>query len=112
MHKKIIQQIFYFSLLTLIPVRVLAEITGYGAVANNLMVPVSIVSDILCSIAIILGITSLFASFLKYMQYRVNPLANPIGSVILLFVMGVALVSLPLIYKLTVSGIPFSLHIF
>lgn len=112
MKLKFLQRFFYISILALIPAQLLAEVTGYGAVANNLMVPVTIVSNALSSIAIIVGITSLFAALLKYLQHRENPLAHPISVVITLLLIGIALVLLPLVYKLTVSGIPFSLHIF
>lgn len=82
---------------------------GLGDLAGNLMEPVSIVSGFLSGMSIIIGLTCLFGSFVRYMQYRVNPLANPIGTVITLLVLGLLLLLLPLIYKLTESGVPFSL---
>ena len=82
---------------------------GLGEVADNLMQPVSIVSGFLSGMAIVIGMACLFGSFVRYMQYRVNPLANPISTVITLLVLGILLLLLPLIYKLTESGIPFSL---
>lgn len=88
---------------------VFADNVGLGQVANNLMEPVTIVSGFLSGAAVILGLSLLFASFARYMQHRVNPLAHPIGTVITLFIMGVILLVLPLVYKLTESGIPFSL---
>jgi len=82
---------------------------GFGGVANNLMQPVEITSAFLSGGAIVIGVTCLFAGFIRYLQYRVNPLAYPIGTVVTLFVLGIVLLLLPLIYKLTESGIPFSL---
>ncbi len=81
---------------------------GFGGVAVNLMEPVQVASGFLSSMAIIIGMTCLFGAFIRYMQHRVNPLAHPIGIVITLLILGILLLLLPLIYKLTDSGIPFS----
>ncbi len=82
---------------------------GAGKVAENLMEPVSILANFIGSMSIIIGISCLFASFLKFMQNRVNPLMSPISTVIMLFIMGIVLLCLPLAYKLTEGGIPLSL---
>jgi hypothetical protein len=82
---------------------------GAGKVAENLMEPVSILANFIGSMSIIIGVSCLFASFLKFMQNRVNPLISPISTVIMLFIMGVVLLCLPLAYKLTEGGIPISL---
>lgn len=83
--------------------------TGLGSVAANLMEPVEIVAGFLSGASIIVGMTCLFAGFVRYMQHRVNPLAHPISTVITLVILGILLLLLPLIYKFTESGIPFSL---
>jgi FtsH-binding integral membrane protein len=83
--------------------------TGAGKVADNLMEPVSILANFIGSMSIVIGISFLLASFLKYMQYRVNPLVAPISTVITLFIMGIVLLCIPLAYKLTEGGIPINL---
>lgn len=80
-----------------------------GAVANNLLEPVAILSSFLSGASFILGITSLFSAFLRYKHHRNNPLAYPISSIVLMFALGSILLLLPLTYKLTESGVPFSL---
>ncbi len=85
------------------------QVAGFGQVATNILEPVTIASSFMSGISIVIGMTSLFSAFLRYMQHRVNPLAQPISTVILLVVLGVILIALPLIYKLTESGIPFSM---
>ncbi len=86
-----------------------ADQEGFGQIAENLIIPVTVVSGFLAGAAIAVGLACIFGAFIRYMQYRVNPLAQPIGTVITLFILGILLLCLPLIYKLTESGIPFSL---
>jgi RsiW-degrading membrane proteinase PrsW (M82 family) len=83
------------------------QATGLGLVADNMLQVVFIVSDFIDTASIILGMCLLMASLLKYMQYRVNPLAVPISTIIVLFIIGIVLLLLPFIYKLTESGIPY-----
>ncbi|MDR3477512.1 MAG: hypothetical protein P4M14_05705 [Gammaproteobacteria bacterium] len=106
----IYQRILFFCALCL-PVLAVAAThpAGIGQVANNMLEPVYLVSDFVSSAAIIIGGTCLFGAFLKYMQYRINPLAAPMSTVLVLFLMGLVLVCLPLAYKLTESGVPFHL---
>lgn len=111
MLKNLLQQKFLWLIgLAVLPLRAIAEQAGLGVVADNLMTPVSIVSNFMYSASLVIGITALFASFLKYMQHRVNPLAHPMGTVVLLLLLGVVLICLPLISHLTESGIPIGLH--
>ncbi len=81
-----------------------------GDVANHLMEPVSILSNFIGSMSIIIGLTCLFGAFLRYMQFRVNPLASPISTVLLLLILGIVLLLLPMVYKLTSSGIPITYY--
>ncbi len=82
---------------------------GVGQVAANILEPVTILSDFVGNASIIIGATSLFAAFLRYMQHRINPLASPISTVIVLLIIGIVLILLPLAYKLTDNGIPYSM---
>lgn len=87
------------------------ELAGIGKVALNILEPVNIVSDFIGSASIIIGVTALFAALLRYMQYRVNPLAAPASSVVLLLIIGIVLLCLPFVYLLTEHGIPYTLLI-
>jgi hypothetical protein len=103
---------FTFMLLCfLLPVAVVAahKAVGIGAVAEGLMVPAGVLSGFVSSASMIIGITSLFASFLRYSQYRINPLASPISTVIILFILGLILIGLPFIDKLIGAGVPYKL---
>jgi hypothetical protein len=101
--------LLFFCLL--IPVLALAdeEVVGIGKVASNILEPVLIVSDFVCSASIIIGVSSLFGALLKYMQHRVNPLAAPLSTVIVMLFVGIVLVALPFAYLLTENGIPYFL---
>jgi hypothetical protein len=81
---------------------------GAGAVANNLMSPVTFGVNFVGSIAISLGICFLFAALIKYIRHRENPLAYPISTVIILIIMGLLLIALPFTYKITQAGLPMS----
>ena len=82
--------------------------SGIGGVASNLMEPVSVLTDFITSASLIIGTTFLFASLIKYMEYRVNPLAVPISNVIFLLICGVLLLCLPIAYKLVYTSPPTS----
>jgi CDP-diglyceride synthetase len=84
---------------------------SFGGMANSLMEPIILLSDFLGTAAITIGAGCLFGSFLKYTQYRVNPLAAPLSNVFTLLIMGFVLVCLPLAYKLTESGIPYIISV-
>lgn len=81
---------------------------GFGAVADNLMEPVTIMSSLVDTGSMVIGLSCLFAAFLRYMQHRINPLATPISMVVYLLIFGIVLTALPLLYTFTESGIPFS----
>jgi len=83
---------------------------GYGGVADNLMVPVTIVSSFIACAAMVIGIGFLFASAVRFRQRRYNYMAHPMSTVITLFILGVLLLLLPLVYHLTESGIQTSLY--
>jgi hypothetical protein len=110
-------QSFYRSLVSSVlfwPVLVIAakpvqQHYGLAGVANNLMEPVSILANFIGSMSIVIGLSFLLATILKYLQHRVNPMAVPISTVVLLLIMGVLLVGIPFLYKLVDTGIPISL---
>ncbi len=103
-------KILLFILLSLlIPSIAIASASSLGEIAENLMEPVTIVSDFIGTASIIVGICSLFGAFLRYMQHRVNPMVAPISTIFLLIAMGLALIGLPFIYLLVEGGIPYHL---
>jgi RsiW-degrading membrane proteinase PrsW (M82 family) len=101
----------YLLLLCFLPTLALADnpALSIGQIALNLVDIADILTVFVGSASIILGICALFAALLRYLQYRVNPLASPLSTVVLLFILGIVLLFLPYTYKLTGSGIPFSL---
>jgi hypothetical protein len=71
------------------------QATGLGDVAESLIAPVGLLYEFISAAAIIIGITCLFGAFIRYTQFRINPVAAPISSVITLIVLGIALLCLP-----------------
>jgi hypothetical protein len=84
--------------------------TGIGNYATELLEPVNVLSDFMGTGSIILGIACLFGALLRYGQYRVNPLAAPLSTVVILFILGLLLIGLPFIYILIGDGVPFPAH--
>jgi len=78
-----------------------------GGVANNMLEPVTLVSDFMGTAAIVVGAGCLFASFFKYFQHRSNPFQVTMTTVVIFFVIGALLLVLPFAYKLTGVGIPY-----
>jgi hypothetical protein len=100
MIKFIFRAIFIFIL-----PRLSLAANGAGDIASNLMEPVTVLTSFVSAGSISVGIAFIVASILKYMQYRVNPLATPLSTVILLLAMGLVLVFLPWAYMLTENGV-------
>lgn len=82
---------------------------GIGGFAKGLIEPVEILSNFISTGCFIIGIMLLMSALLRYLQYRVNPLASPIGTVFILLFLGIVLICLPFLYLLLGAGIPFSL---
>ena len=72
-----------------------SEGAGFGAVAKNLMEPVSLFSSFIDAACFLIGGSFLFASVIKYVEHRRSPLMVPISTVIFLLIAGVLLVLLP-----------------
>ncbi|MBX3709750.1 MAG: hypothetical protein KIT56_02025 [Gammaproteobacteria bacterium] len=96
-------------ILGLMPVFVFAANVGIGRVASNIMDPVSVVSDFVHSGCILIGGAFIFASIVKYIEHRKNPLMVPISTVIFLLIAGFVLVCLPFISYVTANGVPYTL---
>lgn len=98
--------IFLFCLM--VPVIVFSGgASSIGQLADNIVEPISVLTNFIYSACVILGTCALFGAFLRYMQYRVNPLASPISSVLILLIIGVVLICLPLVSHLTDNAIPY-----
>jgi hypothetical protein len=94
-------------LLLLAPVIAFADTpSGFGGIAQNLLEPVSVLTDFINSACLAIGFALLFASFVKYMEHRRNPMAVLISNVILLLVLGIVLLCMPLAYKLVYEEPP------
>jgi len=78
-----------------------ADVTGLGDVAESLIAPVGLISNFISATAVAIGIACLFGALLRYHQFRINPVAAPISSVITLLVLGIALLCLPLLKVIT-----------
>lgn len=72
-----------------------------GEFAGSLMEPVTILSKFISTASMMLGIMCLFSAFLRYMQYRVNRVASPLSTVIVLSILGLLLLALPFVHVLT-----------
>lgn len=78
-----------------------AQTYGLGSVAQNILEPVLIVNSFLFSTCIVLGVSFLFASIIKYIEHRRSPLLVPISTVVFLVVAGIVLILLPFLPLLT-----------
>lgn len=80
-----------------------------GEYAADLVEPVNILSNFVSSACLIIGTMMLVAALMRYLQYRVNPLASPMSTVITFLILGTLLDALPFVYLLLGAGIPFTL---
>jgi hypothetical protein len=106
LRKRIIFAVFLCCIAT---TAIAAGSAGIGLVANNMMDPVSLLSDFVNSACFIIGGSFLFATIIKYIEHRRSPLMVPISTVVFLFLAGVLLILLPFAYLLTENGLHFSL---
>lgn len=72
---------------------------GLGDMASSMMGSTNFVRDTVGLGSLVVGGTFLFASFIRYKQYRINRLAAPLSTVITLFILGILLLGLGLAYK-------------
>ena len=81
---------------------------SFGQIAENITEPIEVVSGFVSVGCLIVGVACLFASIVKYVEYRRNPLATPLSKVIWFFIIGLLFLILPFAYIITENGIPFS----
>lgn len=69
---------------------------GWGETALGFMEPVDVLMDFVVNACLVIGLTFLFATFIKYRQHRMNPLHVPISTVVFLLILSILLLCLPL----------------
>lgn len=109
---KMINRKIYLLITTLLiavgfSTNVFAEI-GLGTVAQNVMEPVTLLSDMIDIACFVIGGAFLFATIIKYVEHRRSPLMVPISTVIFLFLAGLILVCLPFLAYFVEGGVPFT----
>lgn len=77
-----------------------ATTAGLGALADTFVEPVNTVTSFVSTSCFIIGGTCLFSGFMRYLQYRVNPLANPLSTVVTLFILGALLILFPFLFEI------------
>lgn len=82
---------------------------GIGHVAENMMEPVTLISDFINTACFVIGGSFTFASLIKFIEHRRSPLMVPLSTVIYLLVAGILLLLLPFASYLTEGGIKYSL---
>lgn len=92
--------IFFISILSMSQLLAEEQTPSIGEFAASLMEPVSILGKFISTGSILMGVMCIFAAFLRYLQYRVNPLAQPLGGVVVLFILGLAFLGLPFVHLL------------
>lgn len=74
---------------------------GVGKVAENLLEPVSVFSDFVDTACIVIGGSFIFASVVKYFEYRRSPMMVSLGTAVFLLIAGIILLFLPMLAFVT-----------
>lgn len=106
---KLLLQISILLFLPLMAIAANAPLPNIGTVAQNIMEPVSLMADFIDTACFVLGASFLFASLIKFIEHRRNPLMVTISTVVFLFIAGIILILLPFVALVTEHGIPYSL---
>jgi len=96
------------ALIMVMPVVALADqsgVTGIGGLASVFVDPVNTVTGFLSISSFIIGATCLFSGLLRFFQYRINPLANPLSTVITLFIIGTLLIIFPFFFDIIATEV-------
>jgi len=84
------------------------EPTGVGGVANSMMDPVTLFSDIVYTGCIVIGAAFVFASLIRYIEHRRNPLMVNMSTVVFLLIAGIVLLLLPFLSYVDSSALRYS----
>lgn len=68
---------------------------GIGKVANTMMDPVTLFSDMVYTGCLVIGASFLFAAIVKYVEHKRSPLMVPMSTVVFLVIAGLLLLLLP-----------------
>ena len=91
----------FIGMLLFCPTMVWAEHTGLGSMAESMVQgPLTIIMNFIDDACYIAGIIMILVGFNKYLRYRQNPQETPISTPIVYFLLGAAVILLPLVYYL------------
>ncbi len=72
-----------------------------GGLANAAMGPVSILRYLFNAASVMVGVFFFIASWQRYLKHRRNPQETPLSTVVVFFILAIALVTLPFLHQLT-----------
>ena len=75
-----------------------------GEMANNVMEPVSVFTNVMYTLCYIIGATLCVGGLIQYKEHRVNPVHVPINRPIVMLVLGLSLIAIPFIVHLSESA--------
>lgn len=81
---------------------------GIGAVAKNMMDPVTLFSDMVYTGCIVIGGSFLFASVVKYFEHRRSPLMVSMSTVVFLVIAGLLLLLLPFLSYIDSNAVQYT----
>jgi hypothetical protein len=94
--KKVGSNLFLFLLI--VPCLAFSETAiSIGTVADNALTPAKVVGEMISAGCLILGVGLVAGSFIRYMEYKRNPVQTRLSTPILFFIFGLTLVLLPYI---------------
>jgi|LakMenEpi03Aug12_release.lakeMendotaPanAssembly.Ray.scaffolds.fasta_scaffold501740_2 hypothetical protein len=65
---------------------------GLGNIASSIYEPISVVIRLVRAVSITCGVGLILGGFLRYIDYRRNPVAVRLSAVIFMFLFGIALI--------------------
>lgn len=86
--------LYFIAFIIVISQQTAFAVQDLGQVAQNIMEPVTVVSQFMMTACFVIGGSFLFTSIIKYVEHRRNPLASPISTVVFLFIAGIILILL------------------
>ena len=92
------------AILSLTTFLVYGDDVTLGTVSNDLLGPVNAARYVFNAAAFIVGAFLVIGSFNKYLKHRQNPQEAPIGGVIIWFVLGLAMLAIPVLHYLSVKA--------
>lgn len=77
---------------------------AWADVTNNVMSVAANVASLAMGICVILGVAMVGGAFIQYKQHKQNRLQVPISRPIVLFILGLVVLCMPLLNKITAGG--------